>query len=302
MSWRMALAVRWARLRVRPHLARTRTPEIAAAHFERTAPLFQRPPPFLRHLVRRQGGAELHWIAAGQPVPGRVILYLHGGAFVSGSPRTHAAMLGRIAKLARAEVCAPRYRLLQEAPFPAAVDDVLAAWEALAALGWQPHQVVIGGDSAGGGLALGLLSALLARGERPAGLFALSPWTDLTLTGESLGLFARSEAVLPIERIGELRDLYLAGADPADPRASPLFAAYPDPPPVLLQVGSSEALRDDTLRMADRLRQAGADVECEVWPGCLHVWQMADGWLPEARAALARVGDFVQASFDRLSR
>lgn len=302
MSWRMALAVRWARIHVRRNLARTLSPAAAALHFERTAPYMQRPPPYLRHLVRSHGTAELHWIAAGQPLPGRVILYLHGGAFVSGSPFTHEAMLGRIARLSRTEVCAPRYRLLQEAPFPAAPDDALAAWDALRDLGFAPAQIVIGGDSAGGNLAFGLLSAVLCRGERPAGLFALSPWTDMTLSGGSITRFAQSESILPVERMAEVRDLYLAGADPADPRASPLLADYPDPPPVLLQVGSGEALLDDSTRMADRLRAAGGEVTCDIWPDCLHVWQMADGWLPEARAALRRVGAFVQDSFDRVSR
>lgn len=298
----MALAVRLARRFVRPHLARTLTPEDARAEFERAAPRLLRMPPYLRHLVRRTAGAELHWIGVGRPAPGAAVFYIHGGAFVSGSPVTHAGMLGRIAKLSGVEVCAPRYRLLQEAPFPAAPDDVRAAWGALMSLGYAPDRVVIGGDSAGGGLALGLLAQLLAEGQRPAGLFALSPWTDLTLSGESLVTSGPRDPVLPVERMAEVRDLYLAGADPADPRASPLFARYPDAPPVLIQVGAEEALLSDAQRMAERLRADGAAVRLDLWPGCLHVWQMADGWLPESRAALRDVARFVQESLASVSR
>lgn len=291
-----------ARRFVRPQLARTSDPDTARAAFDRAAPRLLRAPPYLRHLVRRTSGAELHWIGVGRSRPGVAVFYIHGGAFVAGSPVTHAAMLGRISKLSGVEVCAPRYRLLQEAPFPAAPDDARAAWAALMALGYRPEDVVIGGDSAGGGLALGLLARLLAEGQRPAGLFALSPWTDLTLSGESLATLGPRDPVLPVERMAEVRDLYLAGADPADPRASPLFAHFPGAPPVLIQVGAEEALLSDSQRIAERLRAEGGAVDLDPWPGCLHVWQMGDGWLPESRAALRKVAQFIQDSLASVSR
>lgn len=300
MSWRMAVAVRLSRWFVRPLLARA-SPELIA-QFDNGPPVFLRSPGHVTHLVRRTAGAELHWIAVGRTAPRRVIFYVHGGAFVAGSPRGHGPMLARIARLSGVEVCAPHYRLAQVALFPAALDDVRAAWGALMSLGYRPEDVVLGCDSAGGALAFALLAERLAAGERPAGVFAFSPWVDMTLSGESLARFGPGDPLLPIERIAELRDLYLDGSDPANPAASPLFAEFPDPPPALIQVGAEEALLSDAERLADRLRAAGGEVTLDPWPGCLHVWQMTDGWVPEARAALRDVGRFVQRSFDMARR
>ena len=265
--------------------------------FERWGRLFSRPPPGLMRLVRHHHGLEWHWISAGPAVAGRVILYFHGGAFVAGSPATHAAMLGRLARLAGTEVCAPRYPLAQEAPFPAAPAAALAAWEGLRTLGYAPSDIVIAGDSAGGGLAAGLLAQLLGRGERPAGMLLFSPWADLVLTGESLARNGPGDPILPVERIGEILALYLAGADPADPRASPVLADYPDAPPALIQAGAEEALLSDAERLAARLREGGGAVTLELWAGCPHVWQLTDGWLPEARLALRRAATFTGACF-----
>lgn len=300
MSWRMAVAVRLSRWFVRPFLSRA-SPELVA-RFDNGPPFLLRSPGHVTHLVRRTAGSELHWIAVGRPAPRRVIFYIHGGAFVAGSPRGHGPMLARIARLSGVEVCAPRYRLLQAARFPAALEDVRAAWGALMSLGYRPGDVVLGCDSAGGALAFALLAERLAEAERPAGIFAFSPWVDMTLSGESLVGFGPRDPLLPIERIAELRDLYLDGTDPADPAASPLLADFRDPPPALIQVGAEEALLSDAERLADRLRSAGGEVTLDLWPGCLHVWQIADGWLPEARAALRDVARFVQRSFDSASR
>lgn len=300
MSWRMAVAVRLSRWLVRPFLARA-SPELIA-RFDDSPPVMLRGPGHVTHLVRRTAGAELHWIAVGRPAPRRVIFYIHGGAFVAGSPRGHGPMLARIARLSGVEVCAPRYRLVQAAHFPAALEDVRLAWDALMSLGYRPADVVLGCDSAGGALAFALLAERLAAGDRPAGIFAFSPWVDMTLSGDSLARFGRSDPLLPIERIAELRDLYLNGTDPADPTASPLLADFPDPPPALIQVGAEEALLSDAERLAEKLRAAGGEVTLDLWPGCLHVWQIADGWLPEARAALRDVGRFVQRSFDSGNR
>ncbi|WP_291838140.1 alpha/beta hydrolase [Limimaricola sp.] len=284
----------------KPQLRRTRTPEDAARNFDRAARHWFRVPPYTLHLVDDQGAVPLHWISSGPVARGRVILFLHGGAYLSGSPRTHLGLHARLARLTGAEVCAPDYRLLQTAPFPAAFDDACAAWDALMTRGYRPENIVLGGDSAGGGLMLALLAELTRRGTPPAGAFALSPWVDLTLSGDSLR--AAPEAILPVERMAEVVQYYLHGAEPADPRASPLFANFAAPPPVLIQVGSEEALRDDATRMATHLRAAGGEVTLEVWPDVPHVWQILDGWLPEARQALIRLADFVQTSLDSVSR
>ncbi|MCC7321687.1 MAG: alpha/beta hydrolase [Rubellimicrobium sp.] len=301
MSWRMALAVRLARLFVRPVLARVAPTARARRLVERLAPHLHLAPRHLRHLVRHRGGVELHWIGVGAAAPRRVILHFHGGAFVAGSPRTHAAMLGRLSRLARVEVCAPRYPLAPEARFPAAPEAALAAWDALIALGYRPGDIVLSGDSAGGNLAAGLLARVLARDERPAAMVLLSPWADLTLQGAALRHAAGADPVVPEARIAEIAALYLAGADPGDPRASPVRAQFRDPPPVLIQAGAQEVLSADSRRLADRLRAAGGEVVCELWPGCPHVWHLGDGWFPEARAALRGVAAFIQTSFEKAS-
>jgi acetyl esterase/lipase len=302
MSWRLRAAAVLLRAAVRPRLRRTRTPAEAAADFSRAAPLLLCRPPFLRDLVRPCGGVATHWIAAGPCRPDRVVLWLHGGAFLSGSGATHAGMLGRLSRLSGVEVAAPDYRLLQQAPFPAALEDARAVWDGLALLGYRGADIVLGGDSAGGGLALALLAGLLARGECPAGAVLFSPWTDLTLSDPEVFRRGRHDPLLPVERMAEVRDLYLAGADPTDPRASPVLADFAGAPPVLIQTGAEEALRSDSERVAARIRATGGEVTLELWPGCPHVWQMGDGWLPEARAALRTAARFVQISFDRTSR
>ena len=271
----------------KPRLARTMTPGAARRDFERAALLF-RAPPFLLHLR----GGPLHRITAGPVSEQAVILWFHGGAYLVGSPATHAAMLGRLSRLSRLAVVAPDYRKAPEHPAPAAFDDALAAHAALIAQGWAPGQIVLGGDSAGGGLALALLAALCARDLRPAALVAFSPWTDLTMGGGSLRGYARADPLLPVARMAEAVAYVCSALDPADPRVSPLFAGFDRPSPVLIQVGSDEILRDDARRMATHLQASGGAVTLQETPRAPHVWQMFDGYIPEARAALRAAARF----------
>lgn len=164
----------------------------------------------------------------------------------------------------------------------------------------DPDDVIVAGDSAGGGLAFAVLSFLILSGQTPAAAVALSPWVDLTLGGESLADLA--EAFLPVDRTAEVAGLYLDGADPSDPRAAPLFARFVAPPPVLIQFGSTEARRDDALRMATCLTDAGGQVTVQPRPKVPHLWHMLGGWVPEAGAAMRDVAAFVQTSFARPSR
>jgi acetyl esterase/lipase len=300
MSRRLAATTLALRALVKPALARTATPDRARRDFERIAPLF-RAPPHLRE-IRRQGAPPLVWLSAGPVAAGRAILWFHGGAYVAGSPRTHRGMLGRLSSEAGVEVCAPDYRLAPEAPFPAAYQDAEAAWSRLREIGYRPGDIVLGGDSAGGGLALALLSARLQAGERPAGAVVFSPWVDLTLSGASLAENARADPLLPVGRIEEVARLVAPEADRRDPRLSPLFAPFPAPPPVLIQASRSEILRDDAARMATTLRGAGGRVTLEIREATPHVWQILDGWLPEARDALRRAGRFVQSAFAETRR
>lgn len=213
-----------------------------------------------------------------------------------GAPETHAAMLAALARRAGLPAFLPRYRLAPEHPFPAAFDDACAIWDTLVAQGWQPGQIVLGGDSAGGGLALALMSHLCLRGQVPAGFYAFSPWTDLTLSGAAIRQNARRDQFLPVNRLDEVRDFVLAGTgDPADPRISPLFANFPSPPPVLIHAAESEILRDDALRMMGPL--AHADIRLA---GDLpHVWPFFHNWLPEARATLSETARFIRSCLGR---
>lgn len=213
-------------------------------------------------------------------------------AYVAGSPATHAATLGRLSRLA---VVAPDYRKAPEHPAPAAFEDAQAAHAALLAQGWAPGQIILGGDSAGGGLALALLADLCARDLRSAGLIAFSPWTDLTLSGPSLRDNAAADPLLPVSRIAEAVAMVRGALDQGDPRLSPLFARFDRPPPVLILAGSDEVLSDDSRRMAAVLQAAGGAVTLEEVPKAPHVWPIFDGWLPEARAALHEAARFARA-------
>ncbi len=267
--------------------------------FERNARLLFRDPPLAAYLPDRLGtgaGAvpALWSIGRGAQGPG-AILYFHGGAHVFGSPRTHRAMLAAISEGAGIPAILPDYHLAPEHPFPAGPDDALAAYRALLARGYAAQDIVLGGDSSGGGLALGLLHAILAQGlPPPAGLFAIGPWTDLTLSGDSLRRNAATDSVLPAERVAESRDMVLQGADPHDPRISPLFGRFTGAPPVLILVSDSEILLDDSRRMADRLHEHGVAVTLELGHDLPHVWPILQSWLAEADRAIARIARFIR--------
>ncbi|MEO6300452.1 MAG: alpha/beta hydrolase fold domain-containing protein [Paracoccaceae bacterium] len=291
MSFRLRLLNRGLRGLAKPRLAKADDPVAARRNFVRVARLF-RMPPYVLHLVE-DGRTALHWVSVRRRNPDWVVLYLHGGAYATGSPVTHRALMARIAKLTGLQVVAPVYRLAPEHPAPAAFEDAVAAHAMLIAKGYAADRIILGGDSAGGGLALALLADICAKGQRPAGLFAFSPWTDLALGGDSLARNALADVFLPVSRIGFTVDLVIGALSDRDPRVSPLYAEFITPPPVLLQVGTTEILLDDSRRMAEKLRQAGGAVILSEWPDCPHVWQMADGYLPEARAALVDVAEFV---------
>ncbi|HEX3666285.1 MAG TPA: alpha/beta hydrolase [Rhizomicrobium sp.] len=225
--------------------------------------------------------------------PGRHILFLHGGGYITGSPALYRHILWRFAQSSRAEIAAIDYRLAPEHPFPAAVEDAVAAWKALLAEGADPEHCAVLGDSAGGGLALALALRLRVEGlPLPAAIVAISPWTDLAITGES----CKNDSADPMLKSDCLKPFaaqYLQGADPCHPHASPLYGDLQEFPPTLIQVGSDEILRDDSTRMADRLRAAGCAVTLEVWPRMPHVWHAFAPLMPEAGRAIARVGEFV---------
>lgn len=273
---------------VRPHLSRTPTPAKAHRDLELAARFALRAPP---HTLVREDG-DLSWISVGDCDPRHVILYLHGGGYIAGSPRSHAAMLGRLSKLSGLRVAALDYPRAPEHGAPAQFNAAVTAYARLLDTGFAPAEIVVGGDSAGGGLALSLVAHLCQTDQRPAGVFVFSPWTDLTLTGSSIASNAANDRLLDAARMEELVG-YVAPNLPADdPRVSPLFADFPDPPPTLIHVSQTEILLEDARRMAARLRDAGAQVTLFEHPDAPHVWPLFDGYFPEARESLGAAAEF----------
>ncbi|HEY2444598.1 MAG TPA: alpha/beta hydrolase [Rhizomicrobium sp.] len=239
------------------------------------------------------GGVQAVRIARPESDPERQILFLHGGGYVTGSPGLYRHITWRFAAAARARLIAVDYRLAPEHPFPAALDDAAAAWRALLAEGADPKCSAIMGDSAGGGLALALALRLRDEGgPQPAAVVALSPWTDLAITGDSCR-DDEADPMLPSVCLEPFAAQYLAGTDSRHPYASPLYGDPTGLPPTLIQVGGDEILRDDSTRMAERMRQAGCQVTLEVWPRMPHVWHAFAPLMPEARRAIKRVGAFI---------
>ena len=241
------------------------------------------------------GGVPAEWVVAPEADDDRVVLYLHGGGYQLGSLDTHRVLVSRISAEARARVLNVDYRLAPEHPFPAALDDAVAAYRWLLAQGVGPERVAIAGDSAGGGLTLATLLALRDAGDPlPAAAVPLSPWTDLEFTGESVRTRADADRMIDGGDLKSTVDLYAGGRDLRDPYVSPLHGEYAGLPPLLIQVGDAEILLDDAVRVGDRAREAGVDVTVEVWDEMPHVFQAFTGLLPEADEALARIGEWLR--------
>jgi epsilon-lactone hydrolase len=240
------------------------------------------------------GGVPGEWVTRESGVGGApVLLYLHGGGYVACSPRSHRPITASFAK-AGFDVFVPDYRLAPENPFPAAVDDAEAVWNALIAAGDIASTLTVAGDSAGGGLALALMIRLRDKARAlPAAATLFSPWTDLAATGESLRSNARRDPMFRPEGIPRVADWYLNGTDPRTPEASPLYAALGGLPPLFIEVGEREVLRDDSTRLAARARAEGVNVTLNVWPVVPHVWQIACGFLPEGRRSLQQAAAFL---------
>jgi len=226
----------------------------------------------------------------------RVILYFHGGAYVAMSARTHRAITSRLASWSDASLFAVDYRLAPEHPFPAALDDAVAAYRALIAAGTPASNIAAAGDSAGGGLALALLLALRDAGELPPAAGVLfSPWTDLACTGESIVANDAADALSFGAWVGAQAQYYLGDTPATHPLASPLYADLTGLPPLLIQVSDSEVLLDDSRRLAEKATQAGVATTLQIWPGVPHGWQMFAPFLPEGRAALRDASAFMRA-------
>ena len=242
----------------------------------------------------RAGNVRGEWLMA-PGSPQGVILYMHGGGYVAGSPATHRPITAALARLTGRRVFSLDYRLAPEHRFPAAVEDATAAYGWLLAQGIAPGSIALAGDSAGGGMVLATL--LRARDEGvalPACAVCFGAWTDLAGTGGSLISNNGLCATFRPENITEFARIYLGSRAPTEPYASPLYASPHGLPPLLFQVGAEELLLDDSRRMHEAIVRAGGRSTLEVAEGVFHVWHMLDGLLPEARQALTRAAAFIE--------
>lgn len=231
-----------------------------------------------------------------RPAARPTILYLHGGGYVSCSPATHRPITAALARLAPARVFAPAYRLAPEHPYPAALEDVERAYHWLLARGIAPEALALAGDSAGGGLALALLLRLRdARVPLPSCAVLLSPWTDLSGSGASVRENDGRCAMFRPENVSAFAACYAPPAAWQDAGVSPLHGRLDGLPPLHVQVGADELLRDDAVRLHRRLQSAGGSSDLVIYDGVFHGWHMLDGLVPEARLALARAARFVYA-------
>jgi len=294
MSVRAEIMRLFLRIVVRPNVQSNASLDRVRRHVAFLTRCVPRPPRSTKTAKVDAGGVPAALITTPASRPDRHVLYLHGGAYIFGSPPLYRDMTWRIANQTRACILCLDYRLAPEHPFPAALDDAVAAYRWMLENGADPRHVAIMGDSAGGGLLLAALMRLRDEGAPlPAAAVAVSPWTDLALTGETLRTNAARDPLIPIAHAQRGVALYLGSADPRHPHCSPLYGDPCGLPPLLIVVGEDEVLRDDAVRMAERMQAAGCDVTLDVWPRMFHSWAMLVRLLPEAKATVARTCAFV---------
>jgi epsilon-lactone hydrolase len=240
-------------------------------------------------------GIPGEWITVRESDPAGVLLFLHGGGYNSGSCKTHRALAAHLARAGRTRALLIDYRLAPEHPCPAAIEDAVSAYRWLLQQGITPQQITLGGDSAGGGLALAALLAIRdGGGISPAAALLLSPWLDLALRGESMHTRAQIDPLTSYNDLRHAAMLYLGSLAADDPRASPLYADLHKLPPLLIHAGDHEVLRSDATRLAEQAQAAGVPVQLAIWDSMWHVWHAWADQLPEARAAIAQIGAFVR--------
>jgi epsilon-lactone hydrolase len=241
------------------------------------------------------GSIRGEWVVAPGAATDRAVLYLHGGGYVTGSIVTHRATAARISRAAAARVLLIDYRLAPEHPFPAAVDDATAAYKWMLAQGLKPNKLAIAGDSAGGGLTLATLLALRdTKQPLPAAAVAISPWTDLEGTGESVRTKAHRDPMVTMDNLSDSAKMYYANHDPKHPLISQIHADFHGLPPILIQVGEAEILLDDARRVAKLATSHGVKVELEEWDEMFHVWHAFAKILPEGQQAIDKLGAFIR--------
>ncbi len=245
-------------------------------------------------------GVPAEWAVTPGSAPDRAIMYVHGGGYVIGSIRSHRHVVSELGRAAGARTLSLDYRLAPEHPFPAAVDDALAAYRFLLAQGFAPGNIAIAGDSAGGGLTVATLLAIRDAGlAQPACGFCISPWVDLEMNGETMKTQATRDPMVQKEGLLGMASAYLNGADARAPLASPLHGDFKGIAPLLIQVGAAETLLDDSVRLAARAGAADVEVNLQIWPEMIHVWHFFHPMLGAARQAIAGAGAIIAKAMDR---
>ncbi|HVJ55036.1 MAG TPA: alpha/beta hydrolase [Aliidongia sp.] len=242
------------------------------------------------------GGVPSEKLSMPASRPDRAVLYLHGGGYAIGSSASHRSLAAAIGEAAQATVFVANYRLAPEHPFPAAVDDGVAAYRALLGSGLSAGNIVIAGDSAGGGLAVATMLAAREQGlTLPAGAALLSAWVDLAEVGPAMDEVSERDPVLQKQGLLDMAAAYLGDRSRAAPLASPIHGDLAGLPPLLIQVGTDEILLDDSRRLDRRAREQGVVTHYEEWDEMFHVWHFFHPMLREGRDAIARIGDFVRS-------
>ncbi len=240
-------------------------------------------------------GVPADWVSASNADPGRALLYLHGGGYVIGSRNSHRELASRLSRAAEARVLLIDYRLAPESPFPAALEDATKSYRWLLEQGFDAAKLAIGGDSAGGGLTISTLMALRDEGVTlPSCGVCLSPWVDLEGQGGSAQPDAVDDPIVTLDGLREMASQYAEG-QLANPLVSPIHGDLTGLPPLLIQVGTREALLDDSIRLADKLDSAGVNFTLEQEAGLIHVWQQFAPNAPESISAVERLGKFIRA-------
>jgi acetyl esterase/lipase len=241
--------------------------------------------------------AEWTWTEAADPA--RVVLYLHGGGYVFGSILSHRHLVAEIGRTSGSRTLAIDYRLSPENPFPAAVDDALASYRFLLEEGFEPRHIAFAGDSAGGGLVVSTLVAIKEAGlPQPACGWVISPWVDMEASGETFVSRADADPMVKREIIVNFAQAYLNGADPRSPFASPIYADLRGIAPLLIHVGASEVLLDDSLKLARTAGAADVSVRLEIWPEMVHIWHAFHRILGDGRKAVQAGAKFLREAMD----
>lgn len=245
------------------------------------------------------GGVECDWIVPKNCDESRVLLFLHGGAYLMGSSKTHRTMVSHIAKAAGVRALLPNYRLAPEDPFPAGLEDCLTVYRQLLAGQVAPEKLVIAGDSAGGGMTMAMLLSLRDAGDAmPAAACLLSPWLDLAAEGESVQTRAQQDPWFRAADMPKTAAHYCLQGQIRDPLVSPLYGDMTGLPPMLIQVGDHEILLSDSTRVTEKITAAGGQVTLQVWPDMWHVFQFFIGKMPESRRAIHDIGAFLKKALD----